>query len=104
LILGKVGLDPRVVKLFLNYLVGRRTRYFWNNFSSPIFNVDVGVGQGSALSPILSAIYLASFIHISENHLKILKISISILSFVNDELFVAQYKSFSISNSLLFCN
>ena len=25
LILGKVGLDPRVVKFFLNYLVGRRT-------------------------------------------------------------------------------
>jgi len=29
--------------------------------------VDVGVGQGSALSPILSALYLASILHILEN-------------------------------------
>jgi len=62
------------------------------------------VGQELVLSPILSAIYLASFLHILENHLKILKTPISILLFVDDGLFVAQYKSFSISNSLLFCN
>ena len=97
-------MDPRVVKFFLNYLVGRRTQYFWNNFSSPIFNVDIGVGQGLALSSFLSAIYIAPFLHILENHLKILKISISILSFVDDRLLVAQSKSFSISNSLLFCS
>jgi len=102
LILGKVGLDPRVVKFFSNYLIGRRTQYFWNSFSFSFFNVDVGVDQGSALSSILSAIYLASFLHILENCLKILKISVSILSFVDDGLLIAQSKSFSISNSLLF--
>jgi len=95
-------LDPRVVKFFLNYLIGKRTQYFWNNFSSSFFNVDVGVGQGLALSPILSAIYLAPFLHILENHLKILKISISILSFVDNGLLVTQSKSFSTSNSILF--
>jgi len=89
LILGKAGLDPRVVKFFLNYLVGRRTQYFWNNFSFSFFNVDVGVGQGLALYPILSAIYLASFLYILEKHLKILKIPIFILFFVDSGLLVA---------------
>jgi len=62
------------------------------------------VGQESALSPILSVIYIASFLYISENHLKILKIPISILLFVDNGLLVVQSKSFSISNSLLFCS
>jgi len=44
LILGKVGFDSRVVKFFSNYLIGRKTQYFWNSFSSPFLNVDVGVG------------------------------------------------------------
>jgi len=102
LILGKVKLDSRVVKFFSNYLIDRKTQYFWNSFSSPFFNVDVGVGQGSALSPILSALYFVSFLHILENHLKNLKIPVSILFFVNNGLLVAQSKSFSFSNFLLF--
>ena len=27
-------------------------QYMWNNFSSPFFEVNIDVGQGSALSPI----------------------------------------------------
>jgi len=71
---------------------------------SPLFDVNVGVGQGSALSSILSALYLSPFLHILENQLKILKILISILSFVNDGLLVAQSKSLLLSNSFLFCS
>jgi len=62
------------------------------------------VRQGSALSPILSALYLALILHILENCLKILKILVSILSFVDDGLLIAQSKFLSISNSLLFCS
>ena len=69
LILSKVGFDPRVVKFFLSYLVNRKTKYFWNNFSSSTVDVNVGVGQGSALSPILSVLYLVLFLHILEKHL-----------------------------------
>ena len=69
---------------------------------SPVYNINVGVGQGSALSPILSALYLSPFIYISENHLKILKIPISIISFVDNGLFISQSKSFDISNSHLY--
>ena len=64
--------------------------------------MDVRVEQGSALSPILSALYLAPFLHILENCLKNLKIPVSILSFVNNGLLITQSKFFSLSNSLLF--
>jgi len=69
-----------------------------------MFDVNVGVGQGSALSPILSALYLTLFLYILENQLKNLKIPISILSFVDDGLIITQNKTFDISNSHLFCS
>jgi len=69
-----------------------------------MFNVNVGVGQGSALSPILSTLYLSPLLYILENQLKNLKIPISILSFVDDGLIIAQNKSFDIFNSHLFCS
>ena len=89
LILKKVGFDNYIILFFSNYLVNRKTNYFWNNFTSPIFNINVGVDQGSALSPILLALYLSPFIYILENHLKNLKILISIISFVDNSLFIS---------------
>ena len=64
----------------------------------------MGVGQGSALSPILSALYLSPFLYILEKYLKNLKIPISILSFIDDGLIIAQNKSIDISNAHLFCS
>jgi len=61
IILGKTEFDFCVVQFFSNYLCERKTQYFWNNFSSPLFNINMGVGQGLALSPILSALYLLPF-------------------------------------------
>ena len=103
-ILSKVGLDSKVSNFFANYLVQRKMNYIWNNMQSPDFEVNVGVGQGSALSPILLAFYLTLFLHILEKCLKILKIPISMLSFVDDGLIIAQNKSIFISNSQLFCS
>jgi len=102
LILRKAGCNSKVEQFFSNYLVGRRIQYYWSNFSSQFFNVDVRVGQGSALSPILSALYISLVFYILENHLENLKIPISVLSFVDDSLFVAQSKSLTILNSFLF--
>ena len=76
----------------------------WNDFSSPQFDINIGVGQGSALSPILSSLYFSPFLYILENRLKNLRIPVSILSFVDDGLIIAQNKSFDISNSQLFCS
>jgi len=104
LILEKAGLEPRVSFFFVNYLVKRKTNYVWNNLMSPDFEVNIGVGQGSALSPILSALYLTPFLYILEKHLKNLKIPISILSFMDDGLIIAQNKSIDILNTHLFCS
>jgi len=104
LILEKAGLDPKVVSFFSNYLTQRCMKYLWNNFLSPLFEVNVGVGQGSALFPILSSLYLSPLLFILENRLKILNIPVSILSFVDDGLFICQNKSFHISNLHLFCS
>ena len=76
--------------------------YIWNDLLSPDFKVNIGVGQGSALSPILSALYLTPFLYILEKCLKNLKIPISILYFVDDGLIIAQNKSIDILNTYLF--
>jgi len=104
LILEKVGLDPKITNFFVNYLIQRSTKYLWNDLSSPSFKVNVGVGQESVLSPILSTLYLSLLIYIIEKRFKNLNLPISILSFVNDGLFIVQNKSFIISNSHLFCS
>ena len=104
LIIDKVGLDQKVLAFFKNYLVRRKTKYLWNSFQSLFCNVDISVGQGSALLPILSTLYLSSIFHILEKWLKILKIPISIISFVDNGLFISQNKSISHSNANLFCN
>ena len=44
LILTKAGFDSKISLLFGNYLVGRKTIYWWNNFFSLSFNVGIGVG------------------------------------------------------------
>ena len=103
-ILEKASLGSKVVSFFMNYLIGRKTNYISNNISSPIFEVNVSVGQGSALSPILLALYLSSFLYILEKCLKNLNIPISIISFVDDSLIIFQNKSIDVSNSHLFCS
>ena len=103
-ILEKTRFNPKVVYFFLKYLISRKTWYFWNSFSFQLFNVDIGMGQGFALSPILSVLYLALIFHILENCLKILKIPIFILLFVKIGFLIVQSKSLSILNSLLFCS
>ena len=99
LILAKAGFNYKVSNFFKNYLVGRNTKYPWNSFFSPFCNVNIGIGQESALSSILSIFYLSPIL---ENHLKNLKILILILSFIDNGLFIAQHKSISVSNMNLY--
>jgi len=89
LILNKTRLDCKISMFFKNYLIGTKTKYLWNKFISPPFNVNIGVRQESSLSPILSALYLSPIFLSLENCLKILKIPISIVSFVDNSLFIS---------------
>jgi len=82
----------------------RRTKYLWNSFSSSFFDVDIRVGQGLALFPILSALYFTPILYIFEKRIKNLKIPISILLFVDDGLFISQNKSLAILNTNFFCS
>jgi len=68
LILDKAGFDPKISHFFSNYLVDRKTKYLWNDFS--FFGVNVGIGQGSVLSPISLALYLSLVFHIFEKRVK----------------------------------
>ena len=102
IILDKAGFNSKISFFFQNYLVDRKIKYLWNKSSSFLFNIDDGVRQGSVLSPILLALYLSPIFHIFEKRLKNLKILISIISFINNGIFVSQDKSFNISNSHLF--
>ena len=99
LIMKKAGFNNYVVLFFVNYLVDRKMNYFWNNFISLIFNVNIGIGQDFVLSLILSALYLSLFIYILENCLKNLKIPVFIISSVDNGLFISQSNFFDISNS-----
>ena len=89
LILGKAGFRSKVINFFSNYLVNRKITYSWNSFSFHLFDINVGVGQGSALSSILSTLYLSPFLHILEKCLKNLHLKISILSFVDNSLLIS---------------
>jgi len=64
---------------------------------------QAGVGQGSALSPILSAIYLTPIIKTFKKRIKNLKekIHTDILSFVDDGLLISQEKSYELSSAFL---
>ena len=104
LILNKARFDFKIAIFFQNYLINKKTKYLWNNFSSSFFNVDVGVGQGTALSPILLALYLSLIFYIFEKRLKNLKIPISFILFIDNSLFISQNKFLNISNSQLFCS
>jgi len=104
--LKKAGLNTNVVGFFNSYHSNRSTTYTWNNFSSPAFNTNVRVGQGSALFPILSAIYLAPVIKTFKKRIKNLKENIptDILSFMDDSLLISQEKSYSLSSSFFLCS
>ena len=104
--LKKAGLNTNIIGFFNDYHSNCSTTYTWNNFSSPAFNTSVGVGQGSALSFIFSAIYLAPIIKIFKKRIKNLKENIltDILSFINNSLLISQEKSYSLSSSFLLCS
>jgi hypothetical protein len=89
-VLAWQGFLEHVWKFFASYLVRRGTRYLWNLFSSDRRSVDVGVGQGSALSPVLLALYLAPVIKLFESQAAHLECDV--LSYVDDGTLITQAK------------
>ena len=102
IILSKARLNTKILSFFSNYLIGRKTQYLWNIFTFPFFCIDIGIGQGSVLSPILSILYLSLIFHIFEKRAKNLKIPVLFLCFIDNRLFISQEKSLEKTNSHLF--
>jgi Reverse transcriptase (RNA-dependent DNA polymerase) len=86
-VIDRSGFPPCVGRFFHSYLVGRCTTYKWNTFMSGPYPADMGVGQGSALSPVLSSLCLAPI-------LKLFSASdigqqVDVMSYVDDGTLIA---------------
>jgi len=57
-VITKAGFPPEVGNFFHSYLTSCKTMYKWDDFVSGLFAVDIRVGQGSGLSPVLSGLYI----------------------------------------------
>jgi len=90
-ILQKQGFSSVMTKFFASYLVDRFTAYMWVLFRLGPRQADVEVGQGSALSPVLSARYIAPVMKLY--HMNPVSLKTSLLSFVDDGTVAAQSKS-----------
>jgi len=88
LILDHMGFVDSVMNFFANYLVGRYTKLFWDNQLSDPFFAAVGIRQGSALSPILSALYLAPVLWKFHSE----RPSDILISYVDDRTIIVQSK------------
>ena len=56
--MGYVGMSPNVIKWFRSYLSSRKQYVVLNGVKSDIMEVSCGIPQGSALGPLLFAIYV----------------------------------------------
>lgn len=63
-ILRKQGFPGCLCEYFEDYLVGRHTQFIFNGATLPPQEFSTGVGQGSALSPVLTGLFLAPVLHI----------------------------------------
>jgi len=91
LCLSKASLNTNIIGFFNSYHSNCSTTYSWNNFLSLFFNTNIGIDQDSALSPILSTIYLVPIIKTFKKKIKNLKIKIltDILSFVDNNFLIS---------------
>jgi hypothetical protein len=104
-ILDHFGYPRELVSFFSEYLVNRYTAYAINGDTSSLYPCSVGVGQGSALSPILSALYISPIFHLLDYWIKFndsnTKPISSFLSYVDDGLLVATDSTYEDSHSSL---
>jgi len=94
-ILRHSGFVDCLVDFFSDYLVGRSTQYAWNSFLSHVCDADIGMGQGSALSPVLSVLYIAPPLHLFEHRARAFNLDTSTLSYVDDGLLVFQGRMYN---------
>jgi hypothetical protein len=99
-VLRKQGFHRKVAAFFKLYLVDRFTTYAWNQFTSDPRCTDVGVGQGSALSPVLSALIIAPVMKIFRT--KSVGLGCTLISYVDDRDIIVQSPDIETNCSMLY--
>lgn len=69
-VLAKQGFNVVVQNFFKDYIKDRQTTFLFNSMATELTNFMVGVGQGSALSPILTNLYIAPAIQIAAKEIR----------------------------------
>jgi ribonuclease HI len=85
-ILRKQGFHSTLCMYFEDYLVGRQTEFVFNGHQSGPTDFSTGVGQGSALSPVLTGLYLAPVLHLVAPVGEVLEGNATLQFFVDDGL------------------
>lgn len=85
-ILKKQGFNQSLCTYFENYLVGRQTEFAFNGHLSGPTDFSAGVGQGSALSPVLTGLYIAPILHLVAPAGQVLDGNATLQFFVDDGL------------------
>ena len=91
-IIQKAGFNNLLVSFFKLYLTGWQTCYSWDNFLSPLYDSDVGVSQGSALSPVLSSLYVSPAMWAFGREPTVS--DCSLVTYVDDSTIITQGKTF----------
>jgi len=73
---------------FCSYLTGRKTMYKWDDSVSGLFAADIGVGQGSGLSPVLSGLYIGPVMKLFS--FELISKEVQLLSYVDDGTVLTQ--------------
>ncbi|CAA7268154.1 unnamed protein product [Cyclocybe aegerita] len=95
-VLRRQGFSSILVDFFASYLVGCSMVYCWNTFQSDSRSADVGVGQGSALSHVISGLFIAPVMKLF--YIKAAPLNTTLLSFVDDGTILAQSKQLDDNN------
>ncbi|GJE99137.1 hypothetical protein PsYK624_153840 [Phanerochaete sordida] len=80
------GFSLFLVRFLEDYLANRSTTFLFNGFKTASAPLSTEVGQGSALSPVLTNLYLAPVLRVVEVHLNAEFPSVTLQFYVDDGL------------------
>jgi len=87
-VIQKVGFPLVLGNFFHSYLTGHKTMYKWDNLVSGLFAADIGVGQGSGLSLVLSGLYIGPVLQLFS--FEPISKEVQLLSYMDDSTVLTQ--------------